>query len=124
MTFGGNGAESHSIEVCFKIRNVQDYSNLIRNITRYVDDDALYAQFYNAETATYLTEYTNYDSFLNWFFKNNYYPYVDPDTKEERAMTYDDLEFNYIDKLINLSNVACGYYSGDTKSAIGLCLGP
>ena len=124
MTFGGNSAESHSIEVCFKIRNVQDYSNLIRNITRYVDDDALYAQFYNAETATYLTEYTNYDSFLNWFFKNNYYPYIDPDTKVERAMTYDDLEFNYIDKLINLSNVACGYYSGDTKSAIGLCLGP
>jgi hypothetical protein len=39
-------------------------------------------------------------------------------------MTYDDLKFNYIDKLINLSNVACGYYSGDTKSAIGLCLGP
>lgn len=124
MTFGGNGAESHSIEVCFKIRNVQDYSNLIRNITRYVDDEALYTRFYDAETATYLTEYTNYDSFLNWFFKNNYYPYIDPDTKEERAMTYDDLEFNYIDKLINLSNVACGYYSGDTKSAIGLCLGP
>ena len=124
MTFGGNSAESHSIEVCFKIRNVQDYSNLIRNVTRYVNDDELYAMFYDSETATYLTDYTNYDSFLAWFFKNNYYPFEDPDTKEERAMTYDDLEFNYIDKLINLSNVACGYYSGDTKSAIGLCLGP
>ena len=124
MTFGGNTAQSHSIEVCFKIRNVQDYSNLIRNITRYKDDDELYRKFYDPETATYLTDYTNYDSFLSWFFKNNYYPYIDPKTKEERAMTYDDLEFDYIDKLINLSNVACGYYSGDTRSAIGLCLGP
>lgn len=122
--FAGDTNASRSIEVCFKIRNVQDYSALIRNITRYKNDAELYKKFYDVNTATYLTSYTNYDSFLAWYLKNYEHLIDDPKTGGKRQMTYDDLEFDYIDKLINLSNVACGYFSGNTKSAVGLCLGP
>lgn len=121
----GNAATdlSHTIELCFKIRNVQDYSALIHNITRYKNDSALYEAFYTDETG-YKTSYTNYDSFLAWYLKENHIDFVDKDTNETRDLTYDDLEFDYIQKQINLSNVVCGYYSGDTKSVTGLCLGP
>ena len=125
-TPSGNAATdlSHSIELMFKIRNVQDYSTLIHNITRYKNDSALYDAFYDEELGSYKTSYTNYDSFLAWYLKENYIDYEDSTTGTHRALTYDDLEFDYIQKQINLSNVACGYYSGDTSSAVGLCLGP
>ena len=125
-TPSGNAATdlSHSIELMFKIRNVQDYSTLIHNITRYKNDSALYDAFYDEENGAYKTGYTNYDSFLAWYLKENYIDYEDSATGTHRALTYDDLDFDYIQKQINLSNVACGYYSGDTSSAVGLCLGP
>lgn len=116
--------QSHSIEIMFKIRNVQDYSNLIRTITRYKNDENLYKAFYDDTTGTFKTSYTNYDAFLAWYLKNNEIEFTDPKTGEKRRMEYDDLEFSHIAKQINLNNIVCGYYSGDTKSATGLCLGP
>lgn len=125
MVFADTSADinkSHSIEFMFKIRNVQDYSTLIRTITRYKNDTDLYNAFYDSEKGSYKTNYTNYDAFLAWYLKNNYVPFIDG--AETRAMTYDDLVFSNISKQINLDNVACGYYSGTSASTVGLCLGP
>lgn len=116
--------QSNSFEFQFRIRNVQDYSTLIRNVTRYKDDAAYYAAFYDEETNTYKTDYTNYDSFLKDYFYTHHIAYTDPTTGEIRDFEYDDLEFNYVSKQINLNNIACGYYSGDSTSVVGLALGP
>ena len=116
MTFAGSNTQeqSHSFEFQFKIRNVQDYSNLIRNVTRYKNDDALFAMFYDGNT--YQTSFTNYDAFLADYFKNGG---TSGDYHE-----YDDLVFDHVEKQINLNAVACGFFSGDNSSAIGVCLGP
>lgn len=98
--------QSNSIEIEFKIRNVQNYGNLISNVTRYNNDDKYYQEFLNQ------TIYTNYDSFLQ------------DRLKEEIDISYDDLVFNRVDKIINLSNIVCGYYSGDQKGVVGFGIGP
>ena len=103
---GGNSNSSWTYEMQFKIRNIQDYTPLIQNITRYKDDGA----YYEAFTAEDQKQYTNYDSFLTW-----YLPQINK--------RYDDLEFDYVYKKINLSKVACGYYSGDQNNATGFCFG-
>ena len=54
---GSSTEIAHTIELQFKIRNVQDYSNLIRNITRYQNDSELFAAFYDTQTNSYKTSY-------------------------------------------------------------------
>ena len=127
----GTDAEiTHTIELQFKIRNIQNYSNLIHNITRYTNDADLFAKFYDDTNHVYLTKYTNYDSFLAWYLKEvnpteeNPFTILDQGATEPRLLEYDDLEFNRIQKQIDLSNVFCGYYTGDTSSVVGMCLGP
>lgn len=115
--------QSHSIELTFKIRNVQDYSNLIRTITRYKNDKDLYAEFYNEETGKpRYADYTNYDAFLAWYLRTHEVYTGEGDSKQR--LTYDDLEFSHIAKQIDLENTVCRYASGDTKAITGLCLGP
>ena len=118
MTFAGStsGQVTHTIEIQFKVKNIQDYSTLIRNITRYKGDEDLFNLFYDTEQGTYKTKYTNYDSFLTAYLRDNVVYKADGVTRLE----YDDLEFNQIQKQINLSNTFCKYYS----NGIGLCLGP
>ena len=89
--------QSHSIELTFKVRNVQDYSNLIRTITRYKNDEDLYKAFYDEETGKFNTTYTNYDAFLAWYLKTNEVEFVDKNGIKRR-MEYDDLEFSHIAK--------------------------
>ena len=110
-TFAGStqATESWTYEMQFKVRNIQDYTELIQNITRYKDDGALYEAF----TAPEQTQYTNYDSFLAYYLPAH----------PELGKTYDSLEFDYVYKKINLSKVACGYYSGDQSNATGFCFG-
>ena len=110
-TFAGGTAatQSWTYEMQFKIRNIQDYTPLIQNITRYKDDGALYEAF----TDPAQTTYTNYDSFLAWYLP--LHPELDK--------TYDSLEFDYVYKKINLDKVACGYYSGNQSNATGFCFG-
>lgn len=115
--------QSHSIELTFKVRNVQDYSNLIRTITRYKNDEDLYKAFYDEETGKFNTTYTNYDAFLAWYLKTYEVEFVDKNGIKRR-MEYDDLEFSHIAKQINLNNAIGSYYSGNTKAVTGLCLGP
>ena len=97
--------QSNAIEMAFKIRNIQNYSNLITNITRYKNDD----EWYNAFIDPKQTKHTNYDAYLQATL-----------TPEQ----YENLEFNKVQKNINLSNAACGFYSGDDKSVVGICVGP
>lgn len=104
---GGSQANSSwTYEVQFKVRNIQDYTPLIQNITRYKEDSDYYAAFTDEKQ----TQYNNYDAFLA-----HYLPTI--------GKAYDDLEFDYVYKKINLSKVACGYYSGDQAGATGFCFG-
>lgn len=109
-TFNGGTAatQSWTYEMQFKIKNIQDYTELIQNITRYKED----AKYYEAFTAETQKTYTNYDAFLAWYL---------PLYGEGKS--YDDLEFDYVYKKINLSKVACGYYSGNQSNATGFCFG-
>lgn len=131
-TFGAD-AIAHTIEIQFKVRNIQNYSNLIHNITRYNNDAALFAQFYDEDTQTYKTKYTNYDSFLAWYLREvntdptnpNPMTIVDEGATEPRLLEYDDLVYSHIQKQIELNNAFCSYYTQRSATEIiGLCLGP
>lgn len=110
MIFASNKSseQSNSIEFQFKVKNIQDYSNLIKNVTRYKEDEAFYAEFKKQ------SKYTNYDAFLQWYLNNT----------PEAGKKYDDLEFDKVQKEISLDKTVCSYYSGDESSVVGLCLGP
>lgn len=105
LVFGSNDAsmQSNTVEVQFKVRNIQNYKNLITNITRYNGDDEYYAA-YIAQKA-----YNNYDAFLQATLD---------------ATTYEKLEFNRVQKDIDLTNVIFGFYSGAVPSITGICIGP
>ena len=111
---GSIAAQSHTYEFQFKVRNVQDYSELIKNITRYKNDGAFYTAFTNQ------TQFDNYDAFLQ-----DYLPKYElgPNDTEEDRITYDDLEFDKVQKNLSLEKVSCGYYSGSALGATGFCLG-
>lgn len=125
----GVEAVSHTIELQFKIRNIQNYSNLIHNITRYNQDEDLFNQFY--ADGHYLTPYTNYDSFLAWYLReensksDNPMTILDEGATEPRLLEYDDLVYSHIQKQIDLHNAFCSYYTQRSASeVVGLCLGP
>ena len=113
-----NSKQSNAIELAFKVRNIQNYTNLITNVTRYnvptafgddgkptsfSRDDSLYTAFTNQ------TLYSNYDAYLQATI-------TDPEI-------YDNLQFREVQKNINLSNVVFGFYSGNEKSTVGVCVG-
>lgn len=108
MIFASNkiDEQSHSLEIQFKVRNIQKYEKLISNITRYKNDTA----WYNAFTDKDQKEYTNYDA---WLQAN-----LSPED-------YDKLEFYRVDKKINIDNVVGGLYDYDasTGKIVGFCIG-
>lgn len=137
MQFGTDQTESqsNSFELQFKIRNVQRYTNLITDITRYKNDEKvqvkqdgqenkevnLYALFENGQSQLGVN-YSNYDAFLAWYLRTYYV--INPKDVNSR-LSYDDLEYNGTFKKINLDNVVCGFYSTNQSSSVtGLCLGP
>ena len=75
MTFGGSqqGQQAHTIELQFKVRNVQTYENLISNITRYKGDEDYYDAFYG-HTAFIPDPGNSYSSIYTYYKKvdNNY----------------------------------------------------
>lgn len=114
MTFsgGGNSNTSNSFDIQFKIRNIQNYANLIKTVTRYKNDDNWYADY----VANGQKEYASYDSYLGAKL---------PALNKEGVMTnYDDLEFVGTEKFISLENLVCGYYDGDSSGVKGFCVGP
>lgn len=108
--------QSNTIEFQLKIRNIQNYNNLIRNITRYQNDDTLYGYFNDPKINP---GYTNYDSFLSWYLKNHEYK-----DNKDNVISYDDLQFARIDKVIDSSNIVAKLAAINGGNVIGVCLGP
>ena len=111
---GTTSQQSHTYEFQFKVRNVQDYSELIKNITRYINDDDFWTAFNNQ------TRYDNYDAFLQYYLP--IYELKENETEEDR-MKYDDLEFASVYKKISLDKIVGSYFSGSESGATGFCLG-
>lgn len=122
--------QSHTFEFQFKVRNVQDYSNIVHNITRYKGntderydtypgwiDEETYAAFINK---TYLDwsegkEYDNYDAFLQWYLPAHKEHFPD----STWPPSYDDIEYRQTDKILNTSYASGKYYDGQH----GICIG-
>lgn len=111
--------QSRTFELEFKVRNVQDYSNLVKEITRYSGDD----RYWDAYLAQ--SNFTNYDDYLqNFVATEEGYTYdfngspLNPDHK-----TYDELtaSFSHVYKQTNTSAAFCSYYDSGNH---GFCLGP
>lgn len=136
--------QSHTFEFQFKVRNVQDYSQIIHNVTRYKanseashgrtfgswTDDFSYndaPSVYQAYTdRTYLEwsngkVYDNYDAFLQWYlpeFANHNPELLDPN-QQIFPTSYDDLEFRKVEKILNTNYASGKYYDG----IHGICIG-
>ena len=106
---------SNSIEIEFKVSNIQKYSNLITNITRYKYKKNPEDTYYTMDDEWYQNflvqdKYTNYDDYLQ---------------KTLDANIYDSLEFSSLQKNIDLKNVICGFYTGtqEKNDIVGICIG-
>ena len=134
-TMAAGTEPSAAFELQFKLRNVQDYANLIQNITRYNNDDLFYTYGFSKQDS-----YTNYDAFLNDFLR--VYPLdgvrdekgdlvydaegnllMYPTDADGNRITYDKLEFSHIQKNVNLAKTICRYISGTGDSVVGFALG-
>ena len=139
-----NTNQSHTFEFQFKVRNVQDYSQIIHNVTRYKanteashgrtfgswTDDFSYEgepSVYRAFTdRTYLEWsdgriYDNYDAFLQWYlpeFANHHPELLDPN-QQIFPPSYDDLEFRKVEKILSTNYASGKYFDG----ARGICIG-
>ena len=134
MQFGTEqtDGQSKAVELQWKIRNVQRQTNLITDITRYKNDEKvkvrqdgqedkevnLYNLFENGQSQLGVN-YSNYDAFLAWYLRTYYV--INPNNTDSR-LSYDDLEYSYTFKKINLDNVVCGFYSSSQSCSVtGLC---
>lgn len=101
--------QSKTFEFEFKIRNVQDYSNLIKEYTRYNGDQ----EYWNAFMAQIDNEqgYTNYDNFLHYIL-----------SQPDATTTYDKLTetFAGITRRVASDTPFCTYYDSNNR---GFCLG-
>ena len=113
MTFASGDAskQSNTVEMQFAIKNIQDYSNLIKNTTRYKSDGKFYEAFLAQD------QYSNYDAFLQYWLP--LYELAEGETR----VTIDTLEFDHVQKDVSLAKAVCKFVSGDDASPIGLCLG-
>jgi hypothetical protein len=112
MTFASSESDkqSHTVEMQFKISNVQKYGNLIRNITRYKGDEDYYLDFKEREAKG---EYDNYDIYLQ--------KELAPDVYEKLT----DVEnFDKVQKVISTNNIVAGLYDINGNSVTGFCVGP
>ena len=105
------GKSSVTFEFQFKVRNVQEYGNLIKEITRYKEDNDyfnLYTQQKSQPNAI-----NNYDQFLKQHLQS-----IGKDYDEFT----DNKNFAFVYREINLNATFCQYYNKNNR--IGLCLGP
>ena len=130
--------QSHTFEFQFKVRNVQDYSSIVHNITRYkgnteqdhppvfIWDDSdsypteAYTKFNNPDLYVEWSNgkiFDNYDAFLSWYLPA--YAERHPETVGTIPPSYDNLEYNYTEKILN-TNYAAGRYYDEQH---GICIG-
>ena len=126
--------QSHTFEFQFKVRNVQDYSSIVHNVTRYqgnteeqhpptypnwTDENAynvythpeLYLEWSNGK------EFDNYDAFLQWYLPA--YAERHPETIATIPPSYDNLEYRKTDKILSTNYAAGRYFDGQH----GICIG-
>ena len=131
-----NSAQSHTFEFQFKIRNVQDYGQIIHNVTRYKGnseakhgtvynwtDDEVY-EVYNNRSYLDWSEgriYDNYDAFLSWYLPAYiaHHPELQDPNQQVFPPTYDDLEYRSTVKILNTNYASGMYYDG----VHGICIG-
>ena len=101
--------QSHTVELQFKVSNIQKYGNLITNITRYKGDETYYENFKKQEK----DGYDNYDIYLQ--------KTLDADVYE--ALT-DTENFDRVQKIISTNNIVAGLYDINGDSVTGFCIGP
>lgn len=113
MVFNGGAATntSNSFDFQFKVSNIQRYSNLITKVTRYKNDNKFYAAYQKKKD-----QYNSYDSYLG--------ANLPAEDDAGNIVTYDDLQFDRVDRIISLDDAICSYYDGNDKSVQGLCIGP
>lgn len=104
MEFGSTRADqqSHTLEMQFKISNIQKYGNLITDVTRYQGDSQHY-QDYLAQNV-----YDNYDAYLQATL-----------SVEE----YEGLVFDKVEKVIQIENAIGGIYDNNDGAITGIVLG-
>ena len=111
--------QSRTFELEFKIRNVQDYSNLVKEITRYMGDDRYWEAFRSQ------SNFTNYDDYLqNFVATEEGYSFIfNGSALNPEHKSYDELtkDFSHVYKQTNTTAAFCSYY--DTGNH-GFCLGP
>lgn len=131
LVFGGSNANelSNTIEVQLKLTNIQNYVNLITNVTRYkykdpaatgdTDPEFKDTDWYNAFIDQNQTQYNNYDAFLQANLSKE--SWVDSNGKDlnPKKVKYDNLLFDYVQKNINTKNLVMSLYTGST----GICIG-
>ena len=130
LATAGASEQSYTFEFQFKVRNVQDYSQILHNVTRYKGNtDDRYDTYpnwsdieaYNAFTSkNYLEwsggkEYDNYDAFLQWYLPAYIAHYPDSGWPP----SYDDIEYRQTDKILNTNYASGTYYDGQH----GICIG-
>lgn len=104
---GLDTSNSWTIEAQFKVTNLQNYSNLITNYTRYSGDDKYWKAFNEQKNNT--NGYTNYDAYLQSQLSK----------VELEKLT---AKFLRVDKVINTEAAICKFY--DETKGQGFCLGP
>ena len=107
---GESDKQSHTVEMQFKISNIQKYGNLIRNITRFKNDEEYYLDFKEKEAKG---EYDNYDVYLQ--------KELPPDVYEKLT---DTENFDKVQKVISTNNIVAGLYDINGNSVTGFCVGP
>ena len=100
--------QSHTVEMQFKISNVQKYGNLITNITRYKGDE----DYYKAFEAQREIGYDNYDIYLQKTLNADVYEKL-TDTEN----------FDRVQKDIAINNIIAGLYDVKDNKVTGFCLG-
>jgi hypothetical protein len=97
------GAESHTFEFQFKIRNVQNYEHLIKLVTRYKNDNNYWEQYQLVKE-----KYGSYEQYL----QANLKPEV-----------YDALKFHEVQSFITPDLAVCDYYDTVEEANVGFRLG-
>lgn len=116
MIFANNivGQQSHTIEMQFRIRNIQNYDNLIKNITRY--------QFGEEENAP--NDETEYKAFKAQRYEeggyDNYDAYLQAVLPPDK---YELLVIRGVEKEIQIDNIVAGLYDYNNNNVVGVCVG-
>lgn len=137
LTFGAADSNAHTIEFKMKVSNIQDYSTLVTNYTRYKYEDDKAGISWNDDVKSEtnpggcgifqkfldqrLDGYSNYDAYLT-----KQLPIEKANHPDVFWPTYDDLQFDRLYRDYNLSNAIISYKAdnADVSTDPAICFGP